>query len=60
MIRDKKLQYHSNREIFRPYYQVKCLKREETLPSDQNRMIEEAKVPYFLLKKSFQKTNKNN
>ena len=34
------------------------LTREETLPSDQNRIIEKAKFTYYLLGKAFEKQTK--
>ena len=59
-IRDEKLQYHINREAAKisAYHQVKLknyLTSEELLPSDQRRMIEQAKFTDFPLRRTFEK-----
>ena len=61
-IRDEKLQYDTNTEAaktfalssnkFNKYEYLTC---EEILPSNQERMIEQAKFPYSPLEKAFEK-----
>ena len=65
-IRDEKLQYDINREAAKisalssgKIDKYEYLTDEEILPSDQRRVIEQAKFTYYFLEKSFRKTNKN-
>ena len=64
-IRDEKLQYDINRKAAKisvlssgKIDKYEYLTGEEILPSDQRRLIGQAKL--FSFKKSFRKTNKNN
>ena len=66
-IRDEKLRYDINREVAKisaltskQFSKYEYLAGEETFPSNQKQMIEQAKSTYSPLEKSFQKTNKNN
>ena len=54
-IRDEKLQYRTNREAA-TISALKYLKTEEILPSDQSRIIEQAKFTYLALGKLKKKT----
>ena len=61
-IRDEKLQYHINREAAKisalssgEIDKYEYLTSEELLPSDQRRMIEQAKFTDFPLRKTFEK-----
>ena len=61
-IRDEKLQYNINREAARisaftsgKFDKYEFLTGEEILPSDQIRIIEQAKFIYFPLGKAFEK-----
>ena len=64
-IKDEKLQYEINREAakilalpFRKIDKYEYLTWKEILPSDQSRMIEQAKLTYSPLGKSFEKQTK--
>ena len=64
-IKDEKLQYEINREVakilalpFRKIDKYEYLTWKEILPSDQSRMIEQAKLTYSPLGKSFEKQTK--
>ena len=66
-IEDEKLQYDINREATKLLAlssgktdKYEYLTDEEILPSDQSRIIEQAKFTHSLLRKAFEKTNKNN
>ena len=61
-IRNEKLQYDINREAGKisalssgKINKYKYLTSKEILPSDQSRMTEQARFPYFPLKKAFEK-----
>ena len=61
-IRDEKLQYHINREAAKisalssgEIDKYEYLTSEELLPSDQRRMIEQAKFTDFPLRRTFEK-----
>ena len=61
-VRDEKLQYNINREAARisaftsgKFDKYEFLTGEEILPSDQIRIIEQAKFIYFPLGKAFEK-----
>ena len=63
-IRDKKLQYDINRETAKisalssgKIYKYEYLTGEEILPSDQRRVIEQAKFTYFPLGKAYMNEN---
>ena len=65
-ISDGKLQYYINREAAKilalstnKIDKYEFLTGEEILPSDQSRIIEQAKFTYSPLGKAFKKTNKN-
>ena len=64
-IRYEKLQYDMNREVAKistlssgKLNKYEFLTGEETLPSDQSRIIEKAKFNYCLLGKAFEKQTK--
>ena len=64
-VKDEKLQYDINRESAKisalssgKIDKYKCLTGEEILPSDQSRIIEQAKLAYFPLEKAFEKQTK--
>ena len=64
-IRDEKLQYDISREAGKisalssgKVDKYEYLTNEEMLPSDQRRVIEQAKFKYFLLEKALEKKNK--
>ena len=64
-IKDEKLQYEINREAakilalpFRKIDKYEYLTWKEILPSDQSRMIEQAKLTYSPLGKSFEEQTK--
>ena len=64
-IRYEKLQYDMNREVAKistlssgKLNKYEFLTGEETLPSDQSRIIEKAKFNYSLLGKAFEKQTK--
>ena len=64
-IRDEKLQYDINREAAKisalssgKIDKYEYLTGEEILPSDQSRIIEQAKFTYFPLGKAFKKKKK--
>ena len=66
-IRDKKLQYDINREAAKisalssgKIDKYEYLTGEEILPSDQRRVIEQAKFAYPLVGKALEKQKKNN
>ena len=61
-IRDEKLQYHINREAAKisalssgEIDKYEYLTSEELLPSDQRRMIEQAKFTDFPIRRTFEK-----
>ena len=61
-IRDEKLQYDINREAAKisalssgKIHKYEYLTGEETLPSNQQQIIEQAKFTYSLLEKAFEK-----
>ena len=61
-IRDEKLQYDNNRESVRisalsskKIYKYEYPTGEETLPSNQKQIIEQAKFIYSILRKAFKK-----
>ena len=65
-IRDEKLQYDINREAAKisalssgKIDKYEYLTGEEILPSDQSRIMEQAKFTYFSLGKAFEKKPKN-
>ena len=62
MIKDEKLQYNINREAVKisallsgKIDKYECLTGEEILPSDQSRIIEQAKFTYSPVGKTFEK-----
>ena len=64
-IRDEKLQYDINREAGKmsallsgKINKYDYLTRKETLPSDQSRIIEQAKFTYSPLRKAFERNKK--
>ena len=64
-IKDEKIQYDSNRKAAKisalssgKIYKHEYLTGEEILPSDQSRIIEQAKFTYSLLGKAFEKQTK--
>ena len=66
-IRDEKPRYDINREAAKvsalssgKINKYECLTGEEILPSDQRRVIEQARLTYFCLVKAFEKQIKNN
>ena len=66
-IRDEKLQHDINREAAKTSAlssgkidKNELLTGEEILPSDQRRVIEQARLTYFCLVKAFEKQIKNN
>ena len=66
-IRDEKLQYDINREVAKisalssgKIHNYEYLTGEDILPSNQQQIIEQAKIYLFSFGKSFWKTNKNN
>ena len=66
-IRDEKVQYNINREATKisalssgKIDKYEFLTSEEILPSDQSRIIEQAKFTYSPIGKAFEKETKNN
>ena len=64
-IMDKKLQYNINREVWKilapPSAKInkyEYLTGQEMLPAEQSRIIEQAKIVYSLLERSFEKQTK--
>ena len=66
-IRDEKLQYDINREAAKisakssgKFHKYEYLTGEDTLPSNQEQIIEQARFTYSSLGKAFEKQMKNN
>ena len=64
-IKDEKLQYDINREAAKistlssgKFDKYECLTGEEILPSNQQQIIEQAKITYSPLEKAFEKQTK--